>query len=299
MLSQDRHSSRPHTHKTERNALGNGGTRSLRKSDNVFDVHGDASRQQRDSVFSRGSEGGASPQSDNGSNGDNGDASRMKLGNIVRGDRDGYALTQQLYNRRVETANDTVYLDVHPSIQACECDGTACTAEEKHPGDSVSICLWSDFFEIAAVTNMTLRVGDFSYQPIVNGTANELTELELHGKLAVVTTMTISAFYENANPPDLVVDATVSFVPLDVGGGRRHLADITDYPLSSSSRSLLITRIDKSVVVFAWFCLLSTIIVLSAALGALVAKGYYCSACSTRSHDKEEDGTEVTCEFSK
>lgn len=159
------------------------------------------------------------------------------LDNIFRRSNDAHHS-----QRREAAANGTQYLNIQPSITACQCDGLACQTQEKHVGESISICLWSNFLDIASVSNMTLHVGDFTYKPVVNGTVNDLTELSLHGRLAVVTTMTISAFFNHSNPYDLVVDATVSFAP----NGRRDLiaVDVGNATLDSS-RLLRVTRVNK------------------------------------------------------
>ena len=250
--SQDRHSLRSQRHVTQRR---DGRGRSLRQSDNIFGLRdgGGTSSQQQDNVFTRGK-----------------DASSQHSVNSV-------AFSRQL-------VNETEYIDVEPIIRACQCDGTACAAEEKHVGDTVSICVWSNFLEIAAVVNMTLHIGSFSYQPVVNGTVNELTEVSLEGKLVVITIMTISAFFEDASPSDLEIDATVSFVPL-ASGGRRQLVDSTNNSLLRNSRSLEVT--ERSIAVFVAVCFLVTIVLLSASVGALLAKGYCCD-CSTRVEYDEE-----------
>jgi len=302
ITSQSHHSLRSRTHDTERSVVGNGGSRSLREIDNAFALRHDedVSLQQRDHVVNRDDVDALSRESGNIFRRDsNGDSSRVQSDSVFRQDSDASSSQSDVtLARRVQTANATQYLNIEASIRACECDGTSCIAEPeaKHVGDFITICLWSNFLEIAAVSNMTLHVGNVSYQPVVNGIVNELTNVRHHGKLAVVTTMTISAFYQEANPPDLIVDATVSFVS-DGGGSRRYLAsDITDY-LLGSQRSLLYTRMDKSVIVVASVCLFSTIVVLSIAVGALVAKRY-CRHGSTRFQHEEEE-TVATCIYSK
>jgi len=255
--------------------------------------------------LNRKSQGGASIQHGDdvirwGSNGH--DSTHQRNNIFGRGSDAATSAPQQhdeyLQSRRIETSNDTYSMNIQSNIRACECDGTECTSEEKHVGDSISICLWSNFLDIDKILNLTLFVGDLSYQPVENGTANELTEMVLHGKLAVITTMIISAFFDNANPSDLVVDATVSFAPL-VGGNRRHLASISNHSLIERQRSLLVPSLNRSVIIFALTCLLSTIIMLSVAIGAVIAKGYCRGGRSSRSLHGEDEDTEETRTVSK
>lgn len=233
----------------------------------------------------------------------NGDSSHVQHDNIFRWDSDVDLTRQQdSFSRRIVIANSTLSLDIQPSIRACQCDGSTCITKERHVGDSISICLFSNFLHIQAVKNMTLHVGDVSYQPVVDGVVNELTELSLHGKLAVVTTMTISAFFDHANPSDLdlTVDATVSFAPIHGGGGgRRLVANIANHSLGDNpARSLLVTTFTRLATT--WACLISTIIVFAAAIGVFVARRH----CRHRPEhllagQEEEEAADESCRVSK
>ena len=176
--------------------------------------------------------------------------------------------------RRIQTANATQFLNVQPSIRACECDGFSCITDhvDKHQGDAISICLWSNWLDIHVVSNMTLHVDDIAYHPVVNGTANDVTRVEIHGKVAVVTTMTISDFYRHANPSNLVVDATVSFD--HVGNGRQLDAvhDDVENSLVNPPRLLVTARIDKSRLVVGWVCLFATILVITSEVSLFVRR---------------------------
>lgn len=253
--------------------------------------------QQRDVDLNRGDkddvmyqESGFVSQQD--SNGDS-----MENDNVFERRGDATAqLEENASARRIQTANATAFLNVQPSIRACECDGITCTTvnQVKHVGDPVTICLFSNFLSIAEVSNMTLHVdGEFTH-PVVNGTANELTEVEIHGKLAVVTTMTISAFYQHPNPSDLEVDATVSFVSLGDGNTRRrHLhADIVGYPLNNQRLLQTTTYIGRSSVVVGWVCLFSAILVITVEISLFMSK-----RTSTKSQHDDESHTEDNCDI--
>lgn len=184
---------------------------------------------------------------------------------------------------RRTTANATETLSFQPSIRACECNGVKCTTEEKKPGDTIKICLWSNFLDIQSVSQISLRLGNFTYQPIVDGTANTVTNVALNGRLAIVTTMLISAFFQDTtySPSNLQVQGQVSFVPHL--GSNRYLTD--DASSVNISRSL--TMQEKPVYILIVASVLFVIVTIAAALGALIAKGHICFCLSRQPDEKE------------
>jgi hypothetical protein len=152
--------------------------------------------------------------------------------------------------RRTATANNAAAetLSLQSSVRACECNGVDCvTTERKKPGDTIQICLRSNFLDISAVSQISLRLGDVTYRPIVNGTANAATNVARNGTLAIVTTMLVSAlfqqdyyyYYSNTNSTSsrLQVQGQVSFVPQFVSSGNRYLSTTTsDFATLNTSR---------------------------------------------------------------
>ena len=176
--------------------------------------------------------------------------------------------------------NGTVLIDLHPTVTACQCDGMNCTTEGRKTGDAISICLWSNYLDISVVLDMMLRLDSLVYQPISNGTANSVTEVTMNGKSVIITTMIISAFFQDMDPSDLVVEGQVSFAPpVD---DRRYLAAPADYS-TAVSRSLALSK--TTVFTFTAVCCLVTSVALAVAVGALIAKGYFCSCLSPRDNE--------------
>lgn len=199
--------------------------------------------------------------------------------------------------RRMQTANATQFLHVQPSIRACECNGLSCITNhvDKHQGDAISVCLWSNWLDIRVVSNMTLHVDDIDYHPVVNGIANELTRVKIHGKVAVVTTMTISDFYRHETPSNLVVDATVSFV--SSGGNGRRL----EHSLGNPPRLLVTARIGKSRLVVGCVCLFVAIIAITSEVSLFEMRRRHCSEPTARQQhdDKECHVCQKSCIYSK
>lgn len=199
-----------------------------------------------------------------------------------------------MQHRQTTAANGTQFLNVQPSVTACQCnDALTCTMEERHVGESIRICLWSQFLNITAVTNLTLHANDgVSYQAVTDGIVNELTQLYFEGRLAVVTTMVISAFFHHANPSDLLVDATVSFSPLH-NQGRRHLAADTSTTLFDRPTRVLLTRpVNNTVVILCWVVLSIAIVIFCSTTCWLAWDQKLCCFTASRSRQQEYGDTD-------
>lgn len=171
-----------------------------------------------------------------------------------------------------KTATDnanTETLVLEPTIVACECNGVNCTTTAKSAGDFFKICLRSSFLDIAQVSEVTLRLDDLIYQPVVDGTSNEITNVTLHGRLAVVTTMIVSAFFQDRNSSvlELEVDGQVSFY----GGTRRYLVKRRR---QRTSRFLAVQ--ETPIAMFVTVCLLLLLLTIGIGFGILIGKGYIC-----------------------
>jgi hypothetical protein len=129
----------------------------------------------------------------------------------------------------------------------------------------------------------------------VNGIANELTRVKIHGKVAVVTTMTISDFYRHETPSNLVVDATVSFV--SSGGNGRRL----EHSLGNPPRLLVTARIGKSRLVVGCVCLFVAIIAITSEVSLFEMRRRHCSEPTARQQhdDKECHVCQKSCIYSK
>lgn len=190
--------------------------------------------------------------------------------------------------RRTTANNAAETLSLQPSIRACECNGVDCVTESKKPGDTIQICLRSNFLDIQNVSQISLRLGDVTYQPIVNGTANAATNVARNGNLAIVTTMLVSALFQDSNNSTsrLQVQGQVSFVPQF--SGNRYLSTTSDFVTLNTSRYLTIK--EKSAYIVIVVSVLFGIVTISAAVESLIAEGHICF-CISKQHD-EKEGTQ-------
>lgn len=108
-------------------------------------------------------------------------------------------------------------------LTACQCNELfTCVNTTLTQGSDVFICVETTApnVEIAQVRQVRFIQGTFNVTPVVDGVADALSEVTVDGKLARIRYQMISAFFEEANPDDVVANGLVLLSFTDDSGRR-------------------------------------------------------------------------------
>jgi len=141
-------------------------------------------------------------------------------------------------------SDQTTYINasIAYNVTACQCDGFThqCTDDTLTPASLAHICIETTSTDIAidAILHVEFRQGPLTQTAIDAGKIDTLTEVQLLGKKAVVSTQLVSAFYDDTVPGAVEAFGLCALKFVDEGirhqlrRGRRVLA-----PMSTSYES--------------------------------------------------------------
>lgn len=124
---------------------------------------------------------------------------------------------------RTSASNEDGEAEFDYYLTACQCnESLICANTTLTQGSDVFICVETTApnVEIAQVRQMRFTQGAFNVTPVFDGVSDDLSEVNVDGKRANIRYQMISAFFEEANPDDVIADGLVLLSFTDDSGRR-------------------------------------------------------------------------------